>query len=167
MALSSVGLALPASSGCSTVCNLGPACDGGLHWVGRRASGEHLELGTYDLEVTLESDRYRVSCEVASGECTPAMFVEGDDRWVLAVVVVDATTDGGSGAGPGSLELTAASHDGDDVRGPESAAVIVSMDATTLVDETYQIAYERDPEFWGDPDCGACDSRESRAAEWD
>lgn len=164
------------STACIVACN-DIACNGGLEWTGRAAEGV-LTPGAYSVELTVEDDVYTIDCQLtesyADSECEAPVHVSGEVDYIVDfsfgqfepeswdpqdppadfyLYVVDRSEDEPSGV----------FHQ---VRGPTSVAIHIEHEGATLVDESYELEYERDEEFWGDPQCGYCDLSVTRESMW-
>ena len=167
LSLASLAAAGPACMACNDI-----ACGGGFEWTARTEPGVALLPGAYALEITLEGSIYEVECTVAESvrqsECGELVKTSGDADFDVSFDVsqldeVDWNPDGPAGG----FYLTAADHtdaDGDfsATRGPTEVHVVVRRDAQPLLDESYDITYERDDAFRGNERCGYCDELELR-----
>ena len=144
---------LCALAGGCLMCN-SIACNGGLEVTASMSDGGALADGQYDVHLTIEGDTVDFSCAIAdgnlpSGGCDPAegagwaiMFYVAEEVSGFKIRISDQDAGGGS----------------DSVRGPDSVSVSIALDGTTIGVADYAPEYTRDEDFYGDEECGYCDS---------
>jgi hypothetical protein len=163
-----LGLLAAISLGCGADCS-DNQCAGGLEWLGDARSGTLLP-GTYAFEVELDGTRLAFECEVAetatSSECGEVTRLEGDGDFELEAFVQRA--DAGlprPGDHAGRIVLRANEPVAGGVRGPELVRIQAERDGLPIVDESYELTYERDEAYHGDEACGFCDLTQTRMYE--
>jgi hypothetical protein len=169
LALASLAAAGPACLACNEI-----ACGGGLDWSAHIEGSVGLLPGTYAFDITLEGSSYSAECTVAASvgesECSEPTKVDGDDDFTVTLDVSQLDPNDWNPEGPtGGFYLSAADRsDSDDVssstRGPTEVQIVVLHDDQPLLDESYDITYDRDEEFRGNERCGYCDNLEMREA---
>jgi len=168
VALGSLAAAGPACLACDSI-----ACGGGLDWSARTEDGAGLLPGTYTFDITLESSSYAVECTVAEtvgeSDCGEPTKVMGDVDFDMMIDVSHLDPNEWNPEGPaGGFYFYAYDHTDDgaasSTRGPTEVRIVAVHDGDPLMDESYEITYERDEAFRGEERCGYCDSLESREA---
>jgi hypothetical protein len=165
--------ALPACLACNDI-----GCAGGFEWTARAADEGALTPGTYEVSIALEDDRYTLTCEIGDtfgeSDCTEPAHVEGDVDYSVSfsITQLDETEwDPEQPVGGFFMVAVDTSESGRDGlfsanRGPTQVTIEVSDMAGPLIDESYDVEYERDDDYRGDPRCGYCDLTEERTATW-
>jgi hypothetical protein len=169
LALSSLAAAGPACLACDSI-----ACGGGLEWSAHTGGSVGLLPGTYAFDITLEGSSYSAECTVApsvgQSECSEPTKVDGDGDFTVTLDLSQLDLNEWNPEGPtGGFYLSAADRsDSDDVssstRGPTEVRIVVLHDDQPLLDESYDITYDRDEAFRGNERCGYCDNLEMREA---
>lgn len=166
--------ALPACLACNDI-----GCGGGFEWEAHADDGSALVPGTYVATITLEQSVYEVTCEIAAtfgeSDCTEPEQLEGSVEYIVDLSMLQTDPDEWDPDSPvGGLSLYALdrSQSRDDEsysanRGPRLVEIEVVRGDTVLIDEHYDVTYERDDDYRGDPRCGYCDILEERSATWD
>jgi hypothetical protein len=166
LALCSFAAAGPACLACNDI-----ACGGSLEWSARTEDAVGLLPGSYAFDITLESSSYTVECTVADtvgeSECGEPTKVMGEVDFDVMLDVSHLDPNEWNPEGPaGGFYLDAADHTDDGVasstRGPTDVRIVVTHDGQPLLDESYEVAYQRDEAFRGNERCGFCDDLESR-----
>jgi hypothetical protein len=137
-------------------------CNGGLEWTARALDSSPLPPGQYRLEVDLDGATFVTECTVvpeAEGPstCTDPTIPAGSESYFFTLGVEQQ-----------GFEMSAGRmyDDRTSVEGPQSVAIVVTHDDAPFFDVEYELEYERDEEYRGDPRCGYCDLQESRLYEW-
>ena len=168
-----LGVVLPACLACNDI-----GCAGGFEWTAGAQDGTALEPGTYEVTLTLEDDTYEVTCEVAEkmkdSNCSEPSHTEGEVDYSLTLDIQQHDPGDWNPDSPvGGFYLSAVDASGGDPdgsysenRGPTLVAIEIVSDGDTLIDESYDVTYERNEDYRGDPRCGFCDEVEEREANW-
>jgi hypothetical protein len=176
LALGCFASALPA---CVLACDA-VGCGGGFSWSARAEDGSALPPGIYAVSITLEGNRYTSTCAITEhygeSECSELSRVEGDVDFsvMLQLELQDGEQSWDSqkpvsGFFVDAIDRTE-SEDSDNFsanRGPTSVSILIELDGTAVIDESYELSYDRNDKFRGDVECGYCDSLEERSAIWD
>lgn len=165
LALGSLAAVGPACLACDEI-----ACGGGLEWTARTEGNAGLVPGAYELQITLEGSSYTVECTVADtwsdSDCGEPVQVGGAVDFDVRLDLQQVESEDWNPDGPaGGFYLDAADRsDSDDVasstRGPTEVQIVVLHDGQPLLDESYELTYERNEDFRGNERCGYCDERE-------
>lgn len=169
------GLSLVACLDCTEI-----ACVGGFDWKGEALDGAPLTEGRWTFDVLVEDSRYEVECVVAStlegSACDPAERIEGEQELIVDAYVsaTPESEDWDPSAPPTTFGLRVVDRSGSDaegvyseVRGPQDVTITLHREGEEVTSVAYQdLAYERDHDFWGDADCGFCDSLIERSHTW-
>jgi hypothetical protein len=143
------------------------ACIGGLEWEARPFDRGTMKPGIYSLALELDSGSYHFDCTVspsANGSACSGPADGDDDEFEVSVDLVSDRQ------GPVSaIVVDASALEGDEqrsTRGPRDVHVVLEREGVTLIDARYDIAYQRDDDFFGDERCGACDLQQKRSTTW-
>jgi hypothetical protein len=158
-----------ASTGC-TPCNL-IACGGGFQWTASASDSSPVAPGNYQVDVTLDGETFVSDCTVVAAAdgastCT-AIGSEGSD-WHLQLHLMAGASDVDEVAGFSLLTFAERGEGADYIyAGPRTVHIVVTHDDAPFIAVEYDPEYESDDEYWGDPQCGTCESLESANYEWD
>lgn len=168
-AAGALAAALPA---CILACN-DIGCAGGLDW--RAHASDALPPGDYTAHIDLEGTQYEVACEVAAtieqSRCGQAQRIDGDGEFTISLSPSAGDLESWDPSAPvtGFALLAVDVSESDDQglysanRGPTEVSVAMTTGSTELFAFDYDIEYERDDNYRGDPRCGYCDQSESRS----
>lgn len=123
--------------------------------------GQRLDDGAYELAIEVDSFMFETTCTLpadAEGAasrpppCEPSRLDSTPAGRYLSVSALD-----------GVITILASREDlreGDvsGIGGPDQLSVVVASDGDQLADADFHPQYSRDREFYGDPECGFCDT---------
>jgi hypothetical protein len=145
-------------------------CSGVFGWYAEGEGGGALLPGTYAFEVELDGTLVGFSCIIADtmgdSECDTPVVLEGDGDFELRVDlrgVMEGYQDPSDQVG--RITFSASEDVSGGVSGPAAVHIAATRDGQPVVDETYEVTYERDETFHGDERCGFCDGTETRTVE--
>jgi hypothetical protein len=148
-------------------------CGGGLEWEASPRDGGAMMPGSYRLVLELDEGSYHFDCTVTErardSECIAR--ADNDDEFELSIDLpsYQATDEWDRDAPAASFVVEAWAFEGEEersTRGPRDVHIVLDRDGETLVDASYDIAYERDEDFYGNERCGFCDLQEQREIQW-
>lgn len=169
--LVTLGLFAIAPLACEAIDCTGNQCVGGFEWHAEADGDGALLPGTYAFEVTLDGTRVSVECSIdealGDSECDAPVVLEGDGGSFEVEVGLRGVEQGFQQPSDhvGRIVLTANQPVDGGVRGPEAVHITGTRDDQPIVDESYEMTYERDESYHGDERCGFCDLTETRSSE--
>jgi len=169
-----LGLCLVAGAplACDTIqCN-DNQCAGGLEWYAQLDGGGALLPGAYAFEAELDGTRVAFECSIAESvgdsDCEAPVVLEGDADFELEVGLRGVMQGFQQPSDHvGRIVFNANESVSGGVRGPEAVHIVGTRDGQPVVDDTYELTYERDESYHGDERCGFCDLKETRTSELD
>jgi hypothetical protein len=147
------------------------ACTGVFSWYAEGEGGGALQPGTYAFEVELDGTLVGFSCIIADtrgdSECDTPVVLEGDGDFPELSVDLRGVMEGYQDPSDqvGRIMFSASENVPGGMSGPADVRITATRDGQPVVDETYEVTYERDETFHGDERCGFCDGTDTRTVE--
>lgn len=145
-------------------------CLAGVYWSATVADGETLPPGEYTVRAVLDdTTTFLIHCEVdnppSTSRCDGLGTLTGPDAYIAQANLAKQSTGPGEPVAAHGFSLTAtkseppgvsSEHGG--VTGPGRMEVEILHEGEVVFEAGYTLEYTRDERFFGDPECGFCDS---------